>query len=349
MQMGRMLCVFIALFPAVPLSAVQAAPPLITGAPVIDRPQLLNWPEDLPARQPDLTEPTTNLLSDLHANVADCDMVLSSPGNFHMALHDLWFDVYLPSVTDLNLKNWFFTTSPPISPDQITNQHVGLGNFRSSCRPQVAIGNQTVMDDLAVRGYTDGTPVAIIRNRGNVLLVKKGNPKLITGIWDLERDDVRVAFPNQDRESSSFDNYRNSLYNMAVNERGTAAADTLYNAVFNNTTVYGKWLNGYRIHHREVPWSVSIGHADAAILFYHTALYAVRTFPKRFEIVPLGGTPDNPQPVTGNAVATNYAVRIAGTWTPKQYEARERLMSALQSSEFTAILQRHGLERPPAQ
>ncbi|MCK7494441.1 MAG: hypothetical protein MZW92_27115, partial [Comamonadaceae bacterium] len=90
------------------------------------------------------------------------------------------------------------------------------------------------------------------------------------------------------------------------------------------------------------PWSVSLGHADAAILFYHTALYTVRTFPKRFEIVPLGGTPDNPQPVTGNAVATNYAVRIAGTWTPKQYEARERLMSALSSSKFTTILLQHG-------
>ena len=56
---------------------------------------------------------------------------------------------------------------------------------------------------------------------------------------------------------------------------------------------------------------------------------------------------ENPQPVTGNAVVTLHAVRIAGKWTPKQYEARERLMSALQSSDFTAILQRHGLERPP--
>ncbi|MCK7581652.1 MAG: hypothetical protein MZV65_42560 [Chromatiales bacterium] len=101
MQTGRMLCALIALFPAVPLSAVHAAPPLIAGAPVIDRPQLLNWPEDLPVQYPDLTEPTTNLLSDLHANVAECDMVLSSPGNFHMALRDLWFEVYLPLVKEV--------------------------------------------------------------------------------------------------------------------------------------------------------------------------------------------------------------------------------------------------------
>jgi uncharacterized protein (DUF1330 family) len=349
MRTDKMLCVFIVLFLAVPLGTAQAAPPLITGTPVIDRPQLLNWPEDLPVVQPDITEPTTNLLSDLHANVAECDIALSSPGNFHMALSAMWHQVYLPSVTVLGIKNWFFTTSPPISADQIANEHVGVGNFRSSCRPQVAIGNKAVMDDLAVRGYTDGAPVAIIRNRGNVLLVKNGNPKMITGIWDLERADVRVAFPNQETEPSSFSNYSNSLYNMAVNERGTAAADALYNSVFNNTAVYGKWLNGYRIHHREVPWSVSIGHADVALLFYHTARHAARTFPRRFDIIPLGGTPDNPQPVAGNAVVTLYAVRITGAWTQKQYDARERLMSALTSSAFTTILQQHGLERPPAQ
>ena len=38
---------------------------------------------------------------------------------------------------------------------------------------------------------TEGEPVAVIKNRGSVLLVKKGNPKQITRIYDLARPDIR--------------------------------------------------------------------------------------------------------------------------------------------------------------
>lgn len=324
----------------------NAGPPAITGVPLFDRPALLNWPEDQPALQPDLTEPTANTLSDLHGSVGQCDMVLSTSGNYHMALRDLWYGVYLPHVTDLGMKNWFYTTSPPVSLEQIENQHLGVGNFRSSCRPQVAVGPQALMDGLAKQGSVEGSPVAVIRNRGNVILVRKGNPKNIQSIWDLGRDDVRVVFPHRELESGSFGNYSNSVYNIALNERGLAAADELFNRVFNNTTVRGKWLSGQRIHHREVPWSIAFGHADAGLLFYHLALYAVRTFPDRFDIVPLGGTVADPQPLPGNNVGTLQAVRIKGDWSFVQYTARERMMRALESTQFTAILQRHGLDRP---
>ena len=324
----------------------HAGPPAITGAPLIDRPALLNWPDDQPALQPDLTEPTANTLSDLHGSVGGCDMVLSTAGNYHMALRDLWYGVYLPHVADLGMKNWFYTTSPPVAVDQIANQHIGVGNLRSSCRPQVAVGPQSLMDGLALQQSVEGPPVPIIKNRGNVILVKKGNPKNILSIWDLGRDDVRVVFPHQELESGSFGNYKNSIYNIALNARDQAYADELFNRIFNNATVRGKWLSGQRIHHREVPWSIAVGHADAGLLFYHLALYAVRTFPDRFDIVPLGGTVADPQPLPGNNVGTLYAVRITGDWNFVQYTARERMMRALESTQFTTILLRHGLDRP---
>ena len=95
--------------------------PDITGSPVIDRPTLLEWPKDNPPAVPDLTEPTSNRLWDFHASIDDCDMVLSTAGNYHMALRDLWFDHYLPRFAPPDLRNWYYTTSPPISAQQTVN------------------------------------------------------------------------------------------------------------------------------------------------------------------------------------------------------------------------------------
>ena len=332
------------------LDAALADPLPITGTPTIDQPRLLRWPHDLHRRKPDLTEQTANRVYDLHAVFKSCDLVLSTAGNYHMALRDLWYGVFLPNyASDLNLRNWFYTTSPPISPDQIANRFMGLGNFQSRCVPQVAVGPQSLMDELQALGFIDGDPVAIIKNRGNVILVKKGNPKDIHTIWDLGRDDVRVVTSHPKREPGSFGNYSNSIYNIAANDPNPPVgwdADRLFNAVFNNTTVRHKWLSGGRIHHREVPYSISFGHADAGLLFYHLALHAVRTFPNRFDIVPLGGTVEAPDPLPGNKVGVMRAVRIIGDWNHKQSLARDRLMAALQSPGFDSILANHGLDRP---
>lgn len=98
--------------------------------------------------------------------------------------------------------------------------------------------------------------------------------------------------------------------------------------------------------HREQPWAVHSGAADAGVIFYHLALYFTRTFPDKFEIVPLGGTAKNPKPVKGNKVGVLQAVRIKGGWTAKQKKAQEKLMDAFQTKGFTKTLSKHGIRRP---
>ena len=73
--------------------------PVITSSPTIDKPLLLEWPLDEAATDPDLSEPTANNINDLHARISKCDdinVVLSTAGNYHMALRDLWYDFFLP-------------------------------------------------------------------------------------------------------------------------------------------------------------------------------------------------------------------------------------------------------------
>ncbi len=345
---------------------VKAELPELLGKPIIDTPVLLDWPLDIEPTTPDLSEPTSNRIFDLHARVSDCDntnIVLSTAGNYHMALRDLWYDQFLPSNEDL-VGNWYYTTSPPISPEQIQNKTLTFGNVRLECLPSVAVGPAGLMQTLKKLDVIVGEPVPVIRNYGNVILVKKGNPKKINSIWDLGRADIKVVTSNPDSEKGSFTNYSESIYNIAANDPyppSNWTAEKLYNVIFNNTlpvkddglnkfndkSRYSqKWLSGKRIHHREVPWSVAYGQADAGLMFYHLGLYMVRTFPDLFEIVPLGGTVDDPQPVDGNKIATLFIAKISGDFTDKQLQAREALIDAYLSTEFDVILQYHGLRRP---
>lgn len=346
---------------------VHAEVPDIIGTPTIDKPQLLEWPLDVPATDPDLSEPTANNINDLHARISKCDdinLVLSTAGNYHMALRDLWYEHFLPGNKEI-IHNWFYTTSPPISPEQIQNLTLTFGNVRLECRPIVAVGPKGLMTTLSNLNLLEGDPIPVIKNQGNVILVKKGNPKRIKSIWDLGRKNVKVVTSNPYTESGSFSNYRDSIYNIALNDLNKPSnwtADRLFNSIFNSNESLNKsnfihtknhqhhnhvkWLSGKRIHHREVPWSIAYGQADAGLMFYHLALYMVRTFPDKFEIVPLGGTVDNPEPVEGNRQATLFIARINGALNNDQYLAREALIQSYTSNEFDTILIKHGLLRP---
>ena len=336
----RIILINILLLFSTPLYAV----PPVTGKPFIDKPGTLEWDRDFLPAEADLTTPMANLVNDLHSHVENCDIVLSTAGNYHMALKQLWYDYYLPH--NPRLKNWFYTTSPPISIAQAQYNELTIGNWKSRCRPGVAVGPKKLMDDLEAAGLTTGERIPIIQNQGNVLLVKRGNPKNILTIWDLARADVKLVTSNPYSEPGSFGNYSESIYDIANADSSYPAgyADRLFNSLFGLDSV--KWLAGERIHHREVPWSIAYGHADVGMMFYHLARYAKVKFPEQFDIVPLGGTVRVPQPVTGNKIGKLFAIRINGKWTVDQEYYREALLKEFVSDIFTKILISHGLLRP---
>ena len=336
-------------------SSVYAVPK-ITGTPKIVSPDLLQWPGEISGVTPNLTEPTANRLNDLHGQVGRCDMVLSTAGNYHMALRELWKDYLSKNAKSLDIKTWYYTTSPPISPAQIKNSTVQFGNLKLDCVPQVAVGPKKLMKKLKAQGIIDGKPVNIIKNYGNVILVKKGNPKHIKTVWDLGRSDVTLVTPNPKMEGGSFGNFSGSIYNVAKNDPNPPkgmTAEKLFDSIFNtDQSNCGsedhkcRWVSGKRIMHREQPWAVYSGHADAGFIFYHLALYFVRIFPDQFEIIPIGGTSEHPKPAKGNKVGVLQAVRIKGNWTKNQKAAQEKLMKSFQSDSFTKILAKHGIRRP---
>ena len=151
-------------------------------------------------------------------------------------------------------------------------------------------------------------------------------------------------------EPGAFDNYAGTIYNIAENDpkpprnmTPEQLIDTIFNGASGNPH---KWLAGPRIHHRDVPWSIAYGRADAGLIMYHLGLYIRETFPDMFDIVPLGGTIADPQPLKGTTIGTRFVVRIKGDWTPRQIEARDKLIQTLLSDDFTRILEKRGMLRP---
>ena len=330
---------------------VPGAPPIVV-TPVLDVPHLLQWPID-PDRGtvPNLTDQAADRLYDLHGDIGACrhmDLVLSSEGNYNMALQAMWYHVFLPRYGSL-VKTWYYTTSPPISVPQLAHNNLTFGNLNLTCRPEIAVASLRVMKKLEAAGEVQGKPQAIIRGRGNVLLVKAGNPKGIHSIWDLGRPDVRIVTPNPYLEPGAFLNYATSIYEIAKNDPHPPAgwtANRLFNAIFGATAPKGKWLIGDRIHHRDEPQAVAYGGADVAVIMYQLGHYTMVSFPKLFTIVPLGGTVSDPQPLPGNQVGTTYMARIRGNWTPAQRAASNDLWATYRSAVFTRILGQYGLRRP---
>jgi hypothetical protein len=346
---GRRATTIILAFGFLGIHAAWAELPVISGTPVTDTPQILEWVLDTGPLVPSLHNPTSNTLFDLHGKVDNCDLVLSTEGNYHMALHDVW-PVFLAKFKNDPLHNAFYTTSPPVVEQQIKTNSLQFDNLVVGCRPSVAVASKKYIDKLVAAGLVDGAPRPLYQDRGVVILVKKGNPKKIHTVWDLGNDGVRIITPNRVLESGAYKGYQDSIYNIAKQDAHPPkgwTAEKLINVIYNGESgdAY-KWLEGRRIHHRDEPWSVAYGKADAAVILYHLGLYTKQVFPDKFDIVPLGGSEFDPQPLPGTKIGTRFVVALKGDWSPKQLAAREALIETLMSPDFTAALAEHGLKRP---
>ena len=351
-----------------PAQAATVTIPEITTEPVVLGQKTLIWLREggndtIPQRPfdyPDLTG-QANVLDDWHMQTSpdDWDLLVSTAGNFNRFLNVFYRQKYLPNNPVVSAGQWGYSTSPPISIDQLDNGgRLAFGNMEIRGIPMVVMGPNSIMNAVVDGGYNDGERAKILSNFGNVLLVPAGNPKNIRDIWDLGRQGVRVVTSNPETEPGSFGNYSSSVFNIAFREVEAATGDIeladkrasrLFNNVFNprNNEQRKKWVVGDRIHHRDLPQALADGEADVGLIFYHLAQTAIEANPGLFEIVPLGGTVENPEPLLGNRVATMQAIRINGDWTPQQIINRDNFfLEITEPADNSALLAQFWLREP---
>lgn len=295
----------------------------------------LPWPAEA-AIYPDeavrnFVAPASNWVLDFHGDPITAELALFSDGNHHMAL-----EAAIRAFVEANpgVKDVFYTTTPPAPlVDALKGGGLAIGNLRISRKPNVFIGPDNILKNLEQDKLVT-RQVAFAESRGNVILVRKGNPKGIKSIADLLTDDVTITCSNPVTEKASFAVYKEAVSNLA---RKTDADEE---ALINKLSIAGsRTVHSQIIHHREVPELIASGQADAAMIYYHLALRYTRIFPEVFEIADIGGVLTE-QGNTGDPT-TRYHVGLVGDggrWG-------ERFVSFMQSDPAQQLYQQHGLLR----
>ena len=377
------------------------AAPAVTGDPIIvQHLGKLQWPQDDAVTTPYLTQLSANDINDLHGDVS-CDLIISTPGNYHMALldamkgrSDLGHVGLQEQVKKLNGATICWSTSPPIAVQQIPAEDLQFKNIHLQGRPALAMGPGGVMNTLVAEGLVEAdTRQPFLRNRGNVILARADKAKKIENICDLGGK-TRVATPNPVLEPGSFGNFSGTIFDIASQNDFGCDATKLFNSIFSQDiskidtssfdnpydingvlAVFGvgeeqhqkkddygygkhkkteipKWIASSRIMHRDIPYALCHNEADAGVIFYHQAKYLKHQLGLtgcKLEIVPLGGTESDPQPleVPGNRVGTLHIAKVSGTFEQKVLDARDLVYNFLTSDPiWTQILADHGMDDP---
>lgn len=300
----------------------------------------LNWPLEAtfpsePSQR--WMQPESNICLDFHGDPITAGLTVFSDGNHHMALESCLqtFRLQHPEVVDI-----FYATTPPnVVVNLLTRGQLVLGNLTLSRLPNIFISPMGIMDRLQADGYVPSHQV-FMQSRGNVLLVKKGNPKAIHSIADLLRKDVRLFISNPGTEKASYEVYAQSLLGLA--EENGVSQESIKDLLSGSSA---RLVTGKRIHHREAPQYLFDDQADVAFIYYHLALRYTRIFPEHFEIVPMNNTKGNglkgEPDYSENNLCTNYHIGLVdgGEWG-------KAFLDYIFTDEVTQLYVEHGLQRP---
>lgn len=296
--------------------------------------QRLNWPPEVAEQlysAAELRNPGSNIVLDLHGDPLQARLAVFSDGNHHMALEES-LAVFLAQHPDA--ADVFYATAPPgILMEGVSKGAVRIGNLVLSVRPHVFIGPPDILDRLTTTGdMTSHVPFA--ESRGNVLLIRRGNPKDITGLADLLRPEVRLALSNPKTEAASHQVYRDTILDLA---RAEGQDVDRYRGHLDD----GAFIASTVIHHREIPQILADDLADVSVVYFHLALRYARIFGDLLEMVPLS-------PLSGDTAATgaNHTTRYhigligdGGEWGPV-------LLDFMTGAAVAEIYDRHGLSAP---
>lgn len=296
----------------------------------------LHWPCESARDRADAytwSQPQSNLCLDFHGDPLRARLVVFSDGNHHMALAECLRTFYNahPEVEDI----FYATTPPAVLVNLLERGGLQLGNLLLNITPHLFISPPGIFDSLKTAGYVNSHRV-FMQSRGNVLLVRAGNPKQIHGIADLRRADVRLFISNPITETASYQVYAQTLVQFAAT-LSWALTPTIADLQQQMNLVIGE-----RIHHREAPQALYAGHADAAILYYHLALRYTRIFPGEFTLIQLDGEITAAPKIDHRQVVSTYHLGVVGdggSWGP-------HLQEFLLSATVTDIYEHHGLTRP---
>jgi len=201
-----------------------------------------------------------NNLPDLHGDIIDPQLVVFFAGNQYMVVEEL-MDEFKKENPDVE-RIYFQTLPPGIEAEQYEKGALVIGNLRIETKPDIlTAGHGRIAGYKNDKGWFNNI-YDYARNR-LAIMVYKDNPKNISSLNDLGKDDINVSMPNPDWEGIA-----TPIQKAYVNEGG----EDLKNRIMqdkkdNNTTFLTK------MHHRQTPLRIMRKESDAGPVWYTETYY----------------------------------------------------------------------------
>ncbi len=233
---------------------------------------------------------------DLHGDIIDPQLVIFLSGNQYMVTGDLMraFQEEYPQYERIYVE----TLPPGIMEKQIEQGGLVVGNLRIAITPDVFTAGQKRIQDLNdMRGWFE-RKVDYASNRLEIM-VAKGNPKGVTSLSSLGRDDVRVSMPNPEWEGIG-----TQIEAALRKAEGDALVRHVMQEKVENRSTYLTF-----IHHRETPRRILAGESDAGPVWHTEVYYQQQALDNPIEGVPI--------PDEENEIAIYTAAKLKEASHPK--------------------------------
>lgn len=254
---------------------------------------------------------------DFHGHINNPDLVIFFAGNQYMAVPEL-----LEAFKKANPKfqRVFAETIPPgLEERQMESGKLVVGNMIIDLKPDVITAGKGSIVEKEKAGMFTQT-AAYAKNK-LAIMVKKGNPKNIKDLKDLERPDVLVSMPNPEWEG---------IGARIISAYENTGGKELSNAIMNDKVSKGTtYLT--TIHHRQTPMRIMYDQSDAGPVWYSEAFYHAEMTNHPIDMVTL---PDDI-----NVQAIYSAGRMKNAPNP---EAADAFMKFLVSKQAKDIYKKYG-------
>jgi hypothetical protein len=185
----------------------------------------------------------------------------------------------------LRIDNVVIVTLPqPMIVAMLLKGTISFGNLTldvsraSGFFPDIVMGGEAPLVALRKASIVGPQGRTFARNRGPGLLIGAGNPRDIHGLDDLAHDDIRMVMASES-EPGARRGYIAAIEGLIGRERarGLLARETV------------SFPGRLGIQHRDVPYAIANGEAEAGVIFHHLAQYYATAYPDLFAMTSVAG------------------------------------------------------------
>ncbi|MEM6794144.1 MAG: substrate-binding domain-containing protein [Acidobacteriota bacterium] len=249
--------------------------------------QSVDWPDYGPKREGLRLEGLTNTVPDIVGPIdGSARLTVLTEGNHYPVFLPLVFDGFPAwcretGRCDVAAGDILVVTLPQVMiVEALRSGAIVLGNAvlplkrSGAVYPDVVIGGEGPLRRLAQSGIVGDTAVVFAKHRGMGLLLRRGTG--VDSLADLAASEAPIvlATPN---EAGARRQYLATLRALL----GEPATDRLLGRAVDT------WPGRLGIQHRDVPYALLNGRADAGILFGHLAAFYARAYPEQLRFVPV--------------------------------------------------------------